>query len=169
MACDQARSTGLRCLFRVGTWGRLRRFNLPAVLELTTPDGEKRYATVVALGERTATLEFGNRRITLSPDEIDGYWDGTLIVLWPVPPVTTIPIEPGQRGRDIQWLRGRLAAIDGVTATPVGEVYDDALLDRVKAFQRSQLLKADGVVGDETLVRLVTIAGQPGQPRLVTP
>ena len=169
LACDPARSTGLRCLFRVGTWDRLRRLNLPAVLELAAPNGETRYATVVALGERMATLEFGSRRIALSVDEIDHYWDGTFVVLWRAPPVTAIPIEPGQRGRDVEWLRGRLAAIDGVETSPVGTVFDEALLDRVKAFQRSQRLAADGVVGDETLVRLVTVGGEPGLPKLVTP
>jgi general secretion pathway protein A len=169
LACDQARSTGLRCLFRIGTWDRLRRLNLPAVLELTTPNGDKHYATVVALGERMATLEFGGRRVALAVDEIDHYWDGTFIMLWRTPPVTAIPIEPGQRGHDVEWLRGRLAAIDGVRASAVGTVFDEALQDRVKAFQRSQLLTADGVVGDETLARLVTVGGDPGLPKLVTP
>jgi general secretion pathway protein A len=169
LACDQAESAGLRCLFRVGTWERLRRLNLPAVLELTASNGEKRYATVVVLGNRMATLEFGSRRVVLPVDEIDPYWDGTFVLLWRAPPLTAIPIEPGQSGRDVEWLRGRLAAIDGVKTAPVGRVFDQALQDRVQAFQRSQLLTADGVVGDETLVRLMTVGGEPGLPTLVTP
>ncbi len=170
LACDQTQATGLRCLFRIGTWGRLRRLNLPAVLELTTPNGDKRYAVVVSLGERVATLELGGRRVVLSLDEIDDYWDGTFVVLWKSPPVTTIPIVPGQHGRDVEWLRTRLATIDGRASAPgAGDIFDEALLARVKAFQRSQLLTADGVVGEETLVRMVTIGGEPRLPRLATP
>src|SRR5262249_54759443 len=37
LACEGARQMGLRCLFRSGTGEMLRRFALPAVLELTAP------------------------------------------------------------------------------------------------------------------------------------
>ena len=45
------------------------------------------------------------------------------------------------------------------------EVYDDALRARVVVFQRQQLLVADGIVGDETLLRLAA-RRDPGAPSL---
>jgi hypothetical protein len=58
LGCERGRSEGLQCLFKTGTWA-LRRFNLPAIIELSTPTGDRRYATVVALDEQNATLDFG--------------------------------------------------------------------------------------------------------------
>src|SRR5262249_10557923 len=39
--CVTGRAAGLRCFSRTGTWTVLRRLNLPAILELNTPDGQK--------------------------------------------------------------------------------------------------------------------------------
>jgi general secretion pathway protein A len=155
LACARGEAAGLRCLFRVGTWNVLRRFNLPAVVELLMPSGEKHYAAVTAIGEQMATLEFGKHRLTFPLSEIDYFWDGPFVVLWQPPPVVTVPLAPGMRGRDIAWLRGRLGELDG-TAGPArgGDVYDEALKTRVMAFQRSQALVPDGIVGEETLTRL---------------
>ena len=50
LGCERGRSEGLQCLSKTGSWGKLRRFNLPAIIELSTQAGDRRYATVVALG-----------------------------------------------------------------------------------------------------------------------
>jgi general secretion pathway protein A len=154
LACARGEAAGLRCIFRVGTWNVLRRFNLPAVLELLTPTGDKHYATLTAIGDDTATLEFGDRALTYPRAEIESFWDGPFIVLWQPPPVATVPLVPGMRGRDVSWLRRRMAELDGGEATRGGDVYDEALKARVVAFQRSQSLVPDGLVGEETLTRL---------------
>jgi general secretion pathway protein A len=153
--CDGARPDGLECLIRPMTWTRLRRLGLPAVLELTTRSGAKRYATLVALGPRTATLQFGDRVLTVAIDEIDPFWGGATIALWRPPSPGVISIGPGGRGKDVEWLRQRLATIDGV-AIPAAQadVYDDPLRQRVIAFQRSRSLVPDGIAGAETLTNL---------------
>jgi general secretion pathway protein A len=81
--------------------------------------------------------------------------------------VRTIPLAPGMRGRDVEWLRARLDQIDG-HAAPAQErdVYDDGLRQRVIAFQASRSLIPDGIVGEETLTHL-SAAGGADVPRLV--
>ncbi|VUZ85266.1 Putative general secretion pathway protein A [Candidatus Methylomirabilis lanthanidiphila] len=167
LGCERGRSEGLQCLFKTGTWGKLRRLNLPAIIELSTPAGDRRYATVVALDEQNATLDFGGRRHVFPLSEIDRYWDGPFILLWKVPELGSVPIRPGARGKDVEWVRERFAEFDGV---PGGErnrqVFDNDLRARVIAFQRSRLLTADGVVGKETLTHLSAAQRDPKVPRL---
>ena len=167
LGCEHGRSEGLQCLFKTGTWAKLRRFNLPAIIELSTPTGDRRYATVVALDEQNATLDFGGRRHTFPLSEIDLHWDGPFILLWKAPALSSVPIMPGTRGKDVEWVREQFAELDGV---PGGgrnrQVFDDDLRARVIAFQRSRSIMADGIVGEETLTHLSVAQRDPKVPRL---
>jgi len=167
LGCERGRSEGLQCLFKTGTWGKLRRFNLPAIIELSTPAGDRRYATVVALDEQNATLDFGGRRHVFPLSEIDLYWDGPFILLWKAPALSSVPIRPGTRGKDVEWVREQFAEFDGVPGAGRNrQVFDNDLRARVIAFQRSRSLMADGIVGKETLIHLSAAQRDPQVPRL---
>ncbi|HEY7366107.1 MAG TPA: AAA family ATPase [Methylomirabilota bacterium] len=165
-ACEFGRVAGLRCLARSGTWGWLRRLDLPAIIELRTLAGDRYFATVVALDDQRATLDFGGNELTFPLAEIDRYWNGAFVLLWPAPFSSPV-LVPGQRGSDVQWLRRRLGTLDGSSGTAQGgDVYDADVIKRVKAFQRSRLLTDDGVAGEETLAHLSAAIHEPGRPRL---
>ncbi len=153
--CDRARREGLDCLARTGTWTKLRRFNLPAIIELVTPSGDRRYAVVTALGKERATLELGPKSFTFRLAEIEPFWDGSFTLVWKPPARGTAVLQPGMRGKDVEWLRRRLSELDH---QPVGrrnrDVYDEELTARVVAFQRSRALIPDGIAGEETLAHL---------------
>jgi general secretion pathway protein A len=166
LACDHARENGLECLSRNGSWAKLRRFNLPAVLELTTPNGARHYVAVTSLDERSATVDVGGRPTTVPLVEIDPLWEGSFLVLWKSPPFRATSIAPGQRGKHVAWLRQRLAEIDGAPLASVErDFYDATLAARVKAFQRGRRLVPDGIVGEETLA-LLMITSATGIPSL---
>jgi general secretion pathway protein A len=165
-ACDFGRAAGLRCLARSGAWGRLRRLDLPAVIELRTRAGDGYFATVVALDERRATLDFGGQQLRFPLGEIDRHWNGSFVLLWSAPISSTV-LGPGQRGPDVRWLRRRLAGLDGAFRVATdSDVYDAEVVKRVKAFQQSRHLTADGVAGEETLAHLSAALVEPGMPRL---
>jgi general secretion pathway protein A len=153
--CEGVRQAGLDCLPRTGTWTKLRRFNLPAVLELTAASGERRYAVVTRLGEEEATLALGGRSITVPRAVVDPYWDGAFVLVWRAPTLSTRILAPGMRGKDVEWLRRRLGELDGAApARGVRDVYDDDVRERVVLFQRSRSLVPDGIAGEETLAHL---------------
>jgi general secretion pathway protein A len=165
--CEQGESQGLRCLFRTGTWTKLRRIDLPAILELATPLWERRYATLVAMDDETATLDFGDRRYTFPLSQVDRYWDGPFIVLWKGPALGALPVGPGTRSKDVEWVRQRLSDLDGTAVAPRNpDVFDDELRARVIAFQRSRSLEPDGIAGEETLAHLSLSPRDPSIPRL---
>ena len=124
-ACEIARRSGLRCLVRTGTWNVIRRLDVPAMLTLMTPTGERHYATVTALGADTVTLDLAPRPVTLLLNDVERFWDGAFVALWRTPDLAATLLKPG-----------------------------DDLRQRVVAFQRANGLRADGVVGEETLLRL---------------
>jgi general secretion pathway protein A len=166
-ACDRGRVGDLQCMATTGGWSRLRRLDLPAVIELTAPRGGRRYATMVALGEQGTTLDLDGRRHTFAPRDVDRYWEGGFIVLWRVPELSAVPIVPGARGKDVEWLRRRMDAIDGRSgAARARDLFDRELRARVIDFQRSASLVTDGIVGHETLTHLSGVARDPDVPRL---
>ena len=164
--CDRQQAQGLRCLSRTGTWAKLRRIDLPGIIELATPSWERRYATVVGITDHTATLELAGRQYTFPLSEIDRYWDGPFIVLWKGPALRSPSVEPGARGKGVEWVRQRLSDLDGRTrcdrATPTSTTA--TLRARVINFQRSRALEPDGIVGEETLAHLSLTRRDPNIP-----
>ncbi len=91
LGCEGGRAEGLRCLVQSGSWGKLRRHNVPAVLELISPGGSRHYAAVTALGGETVTLDFGGRRVTFQLREVERFWNGVFTILTVGPPVAAAP------------------------------------------------------------------------------
>ena len=96
---------------------------MPAVLTLTTPTGERHYATVTALGADTVTLDGAPHPVTLPLNEVERFWDGAFVALWRTPDLAATELKAGDDQRR-----------------------------RVVAFQRANGLKADGVLGEDTLL-----------------
>jgi len=164
--CDYGRAAGLRCIWRTGTWTVLRRLNLPAILELVTPDGQKHYVVLSRLDAEKATLQIDNRRITLPTGEVERFWDGPFVTVWKSPVASSLPLQVGMSGRDVLWLRQQLGAADGL-AGAAGQIFDEELKQRVAAFQQAESLTPDGIAGEETLVRLAAARSVSGGPTLL--
>ena len=73
------------------------------------------------------------------------------------PPWTLI--GPGASGAAVRWLRQRLALAAGQPVSdPLSEVFDAALAEQVRAFQRDHGLQPDGLAGPRTLALLHNLA-----------
>jgi general secretion pathway protein A len=167
MACQAEKAQGFECLFQVGNWPKLRRFNLPAILETVLPNGERNGVALVGLSKDSATLAIGGRQYTFPLLEINEVWDGSFILIWK-PPFNAKPLSSGSRDEAVQWIRTALDSLEG-TAVPsdVPDFYDETLRQRVLAFQREQSLIPDGCVGPETLARLTVALEGPNAPSLM--
>ena len=166
LGCEAGRDLGYECLFRVGNWIRLRYFDLPALLELALPSGQKHLVTLVGLGDETATLSIMGREYTFPLREIDRFWDGSFILVWQ-PPFSSRLVSPGTRGPEVVWIRRTVDALDGkAPSAAVSDLYDETLRQRIIAFQRERSLPQDGLVGNATLVRLTLALKGPDAPSL---
>jgi len=171
--CEAAKADSkesLDCTAMAGSWNKLRRFDLPVVLELSPPGGPRRAAALVGLGEDAATLVIAGQEHRVPVAEVERLWDGSFFLLWKAPLPAARLMGNGARGRDVAWLRRRLGEVDGQPVkSDQSELFDGTLRERVLAFQRSNALAADGIVGGETLLRLALATREPGTPSLLHP
>jgi general secretion pathway protein A len=160
LGCKIAREHGLDCLYLVGNWAKIRRFDLPAILELRLPEGRKKRVALVGLSGDSAKLGIDWQEYQFPLSEIETLWDGSFIVLWK-PPFAARRLASGMRGEEVRWVRRTLDTLEGKPADPeMSDLYDEDLHQRIIVFQRDRSLAQDGEIGNETLVRLtLALAG----------
>jgi len=164
--CDQVRVHGLRCLSGRGDWESLRRYDRPALLRLRTPDGEGGQALLRALTEEGATLEIAGETVDVPLTQVTSLWTRDYLLLWRAP-IDRRVLGPGATGGDVLWLRQRLALATGQPLSePLSELFDAALTEQVRDFQRERGLQPDGLAGPRTLVLLNGLAPEPDTPML---
>lgn len=158
-ACRLAASRSMGCLSREGDVEALRAMNAPAIVELHQPDGPDFFATLVALEADRARLVLGGRMREVSLDSLRRQWRGNYTLLWRMPPGWYRSVGAGARGGDVAWVIRQLDRWEGMVDQPTtGNTYSAAVEQRVRAFQRSNALPEDGVIGPMTLVRLAALA-----------
>ena len=167
--CVQAHEQGLRCLFqRRGTLGELRRVNWPTILSLVTADGVEHPVVLVALGYDHAKLAANGSRFELPIAELSYHWFGDHLLLWRPGDAPLRDLSPGVDDPGVRWLRNTFAKLDGqAPQADASTFYDDALEQRVRAYQRTHQLSVDGIVGARTLVAMLAELDLPDTPALM--
>jgi general secretion pathway protein A len=165
-ACDAAPRQGLRCYQGRGGLYELRLLDRPAIVALH--DGPRLgYAVLTSLTDDSATLTIRGERHTVPLAQLATRLDGEFTTLWKVARGFRDQVGPGDRGPDVDWIAARLAQLDGKhDAPPAGQVLDEPTRRLLRAFQVSQNLKADGLAGPRTYMRLNQLSGV-AEPRLL--
>ncbi len=165
-ACGQAHQQGLECVSERGSFGQLRRYNLPAILQLADPGGRSYPVLLTALDDEQARIELGGER-TVRIAELARYWPGDFLMLWRPASSPVKALAAGMHGDDVRWLRERLQRLHGVSAAvPVSDVFDAELAGWVRDFQREHQLAVDGIAGAHTQLALASAAGGADTPLL---
>ena len=94
--------------------------------------------------------------MSLARAALDPFWFGDFTLIWKPPPIKSAILKKGDSGPDVRWLKEQLNRMEGVTLSDDTEkaVFDDLLEQRVMNFQRTYAVKADGIVGEQTLIQL---------------
>jgi general secretion pathway protein A len=165
--CGLAQDAGLRCERHRGGWATLRALDLPAVLELSLPDGRDADLLVIGLDGDRVGLATADGTAELAVGDLSTVWHGDFIVLWHPHAGITSTVWPGGSGSEVAWLR---QALDQLALAPLiamdPEYYDPDLQASVRDFQRSVGLRADGIAGTETLIALTTRLDGSSRPGL---
>jgi len=89
-------------------------------------------------------------------------------LLWRPGDAPARDLTPGVDDDGVRWLRETLARLAGEpAAVELSTHYDDALEQRVRAYQRSHQLTVDGIVGARTQIAMLADLGLPDTPSLV--
>jgi len=163
--CDAALRANLRCYAGRGGLYELRLLDRPAVV--TLHDGPRTgYAVLVALDERSVTLAVDGRREQVDIAAFVARFGGEFTTFWRMPAAFRDVVAQGDRGPDVDWIAQRLAGLNNTTAPALDAALDARTRQWLGAFQAAQDLKADGVAGPRTYMRLNQLSNV-AEPRLL--
>jgi len=164
--CQALAREKLGCYKSLGDWRDLRLLDRPAILTLSSGRGGTQHVLLRELGADTALLETAGGPLQMNLDQIGLLWTGEFLLLWRQDTEESF-IGPQTQGASIVWLRQRLAEAENrALATPVPNVFDDALRQALLRFQTAQGLDRDGLAGPRTLIVLSNLKPQAGTPTL---
>jgi general secretion pathway protein A len=165
--CIQAARHGLACLKARGSLGQLRRYNRPAILQLTNATDHRYEVLMTALDRTHARLALGPTSAPVGLAALSRDWMGHYVLLWQPDGGRLRTLMQGMSGARVRWLDASLRRIDGIeTSRPPDSVYDAHLTHLVRRFQRAHRLTVDGIAGIETQLTLSGALAQPHTPVL---
>lgn len=165
-ACQAASRAGLRCLQSRGGVAELRVLDRPAMLILRGKDGAgEQLALLSGVQGETASVQIDGKPVSMTVAELAQHSDGDFVTFWRAPRNWRDEVPLGARGPDVDWLAARLAQLHGMPAPSANLPLDTDLQRLLREFQRSQNLKADGLAGPKTFMRLMQL-GDNTEPRL---
>ncbi|PKV47718.1 MULTISPECIES: ExeA family protein [unclassified Janthinobacterium] len=164
-ACQAGARAGLRCLHSRGGIAELRVLDRPAMLALRDGQGVEKLALLTRLQGETATLMLDGKQQGLPLAQLAQRSDGSFTTFWRAPRNWRDEVPLGGRGADVDWLAQRLAQQRGLPAPAANLPLDAEMQGQLRAFQQSQNLRADGLAGPKTYIRLMQL-GDNAEPRL---
>ena len=146
--------TGLLVL---DTWfdlARLKRLNLPAILEVEPEPGIQRYVAVLRVQpDGTLVLQDQARAFPVSEERLGELWTGRTLLLWSN--FESVPaMRLGMTGRAVEWLQGRLLGLGYLGPTSISGEFDEVTEDAVRQLQAEHSLDPTGEVGPATLITI---------------
>ncbi len=151
-ACNGGNNLGYACLRDQGNWLKISRLGLPVVLVLQ----DKATDYLLLLGVDGDRLLVGNsdQPITVSRESVESRWLGAYLVAWPQAAEWPPYIGRGDKGPAVTTIMDMAARVDNPYN---GEkVFDAAFELWLENFQIQNGLEADGIVGRNTLLHLMT-------------
>ncbi|OEZ60840.1 ExeA family protein [Duganella sp. HH105] len=165
--CPTAARLNLRCLQVKGGIADLRLLDRPAMLTLHDDPTAANYVLLTAMDERSATIVApGGKPESIALDALAARFGGEFTTFWRAPRSWRDEVSGGDHGPDVDWLARRLAQIYGLKKPQDDQPLSAGLRARLTDFQTEQHLKADGVAGPKTFIRLYQLGGVQ-EPRLL--
>jgi general secretion pathway protein A len=164
--CGHAERNQLICFKSFANLASLANYDRPAILTFHTQSGEAYYLTLVKLDDRSATLMFPGGPVRVGLKDIEARWRGEFRLLWRTAPQGANLLMQGSSGPAVSWLTEALIGA-GLSGVEKSESFNGAVVRAVQRFQQAHGLKADGIVGRQTIIQLNTMSVS-GIPRLVS-
>ena len=160
-ACNGDNSLGYACLRDQGNWSKISRLGLPVVLVLQ--DETPSYLLLQGIDSDRLLIGTLQQMKTISRESVESDWLGGYLVVWPQAAEWPPFIGRGDTGPAVATVMEMSTRVD----VPYrGEhVFDAAFELWLKAFQVRNGLQADGIIGRNTLLHLMTASIE--EPKLL--
>lgn len=153
--CNGERHAQLVCVnASSAVWEPLMALDRPLVLSMQTPDRFSASTLLVAFVGRAAWVltNTGLERVSLA--ELADSWLGGYRYLWQPPGSWRGPLTVDDEGVAVSDVALLFARLDRQEEPLAEQRFNASLEARVRLFQKAEGLQADGVVGEQTLLRL---------------
>jgi general secretion pathway protein A len=157
--CAEALKRNLRCMQAKGGLEEIRKLDRPVIIKLRDGDSLPRNVLLTVLDDKSATLVGARGSEKVALEVLEERFDGTFTTFWRAPRSWREEVSEGDKGPDVDWLARRLAQVNGVKKPRENQPLAGETLRYLREFQLAQGLKADGVAGPRTFIRL----SQPGR------
>jgi general secretion pathway protein A len=152
--CPPPVITGLECTKQsVQVWNDLMSLNRPVLLEMVTDDKFAAATLVLAFRGASALTWTPQGVLEVPLGELADGWTGGVQYLWQTPRGWTGSVGLGDTSPVVDVVAQMFATLDGMAA-PTVAAFGPALEARVRLFQENEGIAADGVVGEQTILRL---------------
>lgn len=151
-ACDGDSTLGYVCLRDQGSWSKIKRLGLPVVLILqgTLPS----YVLLRGMDDEFLLLGGASDSLTVRQNQVDANWLGAYMVVWPQARDWPVAVKRGDEGGAVATIMQMAQRVDN--PYPGAPVFDTTFESWLKDFQQLNGLNADGIVGRNTLLHLMT-------------
>lgn len=158
--CAAVLSLDLRCEQRqLQSWNQLVSQGRPALLGLLDERRFEGRALLLAIDGEAAVLDTSGGVERVALETLAAQWTGTVWQLWRPSPGVQRTLELGDSGEDVGRIAALFARLDGQQKPLTESLFDGRLEQRVKLFQQQRSLRADGVLGENTLRALSLAVG----------
>ena len=133
----------------------LNAIDRPGIVVLNENGGLLKSYLLTYIDDHSVTLKMKNGEIDLDLDQFKDRWTGSFLYLWRPHKEFDLLMQGDTDKLAMSWLQEKLSMDDeGIEKVIAGGSYTEAVKDQVVGFQRRHGLKADGIVGRQTLMRL---------------
>ena len=133
----------------------LNAIDRPGIVVLNENGGLLKSYLLTYIDEDSVTLRIKDGEIDLDLDQFKDRWTGSFLYLWRPHKEFDLLMQGDTDKLAMSWLQEKLSMDDeGIEKVITGGRYTEAVKDQVVGFQRRHGLKADGIVGRQTLMRL---------------
>ena len=133
----------------------LNAIDRPGIVVLNENGGLLKSYLLTYIDDDSVTLKIKNGEIDLDLDQFKDRWTGSFLYLWRPHKEFDLLMQGDTDKLAMSWLQEKLSMDDeGIEKVITGGRYTEAVKDQVVGFQRRHGLKADGIVGRQTLMRL---------------
>jgi general secretion pathway protein A len=160
-ACNGDSGLGYACLRDQGSWSKIIRLDLPVVLVLQ--EESQAYLLLQGIDAERLLVGSAGHLTTVSKESVESRWLGTYYVAWPQAPGWPSLIGQGDTGPAVTTVMDMATLVD--VPYHGDKVFDASFELWLKDFQTRNGLEADGIVGRNTLLHLMTASIQ--EPKLL--
>ncbi|EKN4146617.1 ExeA family protein [Yersinia enterocolitica] len=151
--CESASRANLHCYRLSGSLSEVLALNYPAVVQLKDEKLGNWYAVLSHIEGDNATLLFDNKEWIVSVGWLQQVWQKNATLFWPLPDSGTTLITGRSSTADLQWADKMLSEALGEPALGTRQL-NKRIEEKIKVYQQKNGIQADGIAGEQTLMRL---------------